>query len=326
VVSDLSCLPSLHLTLISCAELRNRIYKAIIDDEGPEETRLRRSRPDGQSSSSERSLEDRNPSRQYLGLAQTNRVFRSEFMPLYTTVRRPLLVIQDVSYYLEAFPLPDPALNASIITILRDLLFAFEGETSTSDIDVLSLLRTDWDMFPFSIFASKFPLRSREVTREFPLLLLENSYDDLALYGGLWEETITAIYFIRRCLEYDFDSCSSDTEFHYYPSDIDLHYCPKDDEQYVELRLSAKIDAEASDFEKLRIFHNFVERVQARGCRRIEIRCLSGRLSMYCGGRKIFAVGLGVVKKACKIWSAKGRRYILAAKEQTNKAARNVSV
>ena len=320
MVSDLSCLPSLHLTLISCAELRNRIYKAITDDEGPEKIRLYRTNPCGQF------LKVRNPGRQYRGLGQTNRMFRSEFMPLYLTVRRPLIAMEDVPYYLEAFPLPDPVLTASIITVLRDLLSAFEEQTLTSKIDFLPLLRMDWSIFPFSIFRSKFSLRSREVTREFPPLLLENSYHDLALYGGLWEETITAIYFIRRCLENDFHSSSSDSDSHYYSSDDDFHYCPRDDEQYIELRLSVKIDAEASEFEKLRIFHNFVERVTARGCRRIEIRCFSGRLSMYCERSKVFALGLGAVKKACKVWSAKSCRYILAAKEETNKAARNVSV
>lgn len=309
------------------AELRNRIYKAITDDERPEEIRLHGSGPYGSSFSFGRSLKDRNPSRQYLGFAQTNRMFRSEFMPLYMTVRRPLIVMEDVPYYLELFPLPDPVLTASIITVIRDLLSAFEKQTSTSRIDVLRLLRTDWSMFPSSIFASKFPVRWREVTREFPLLLLENSYHDLAFYGGLWEETITAIYFVRRCLEYDFPSWSFDPDSHYYPSDNGLHNCPQDDEQYIKLRLSAKIDAEASDFEKLRIFHNFVDRAKARGCRRIEIRCVSGRLSMYCEERRrVYAGGLGVVKKACKVWSAKSRRYILAAKEETNKAARNVSL
>jgi hypothetical protein len=239
-------------------------------------------------------------------------------MPLYMTARRPLITIEDVPYYLEAFPLPDPALTASIITVLRDLLSAFGEQTSILEIDVLPLLRANLSMFPVSIFVYKALWLAREVTREFPLLLLENSYHDLALYGGLWEETITAIYFIRRCLEYDFHSSSSD---------CDSHYCPRDDEQYIELRLSARIDAEASDFEKLRIFHNFVERAKARGCRRIQIRCFSGRLSMYCEERRqIHAEGLGVVKKACKVWSAKSRRYILAAKEETNKAARNVSV
>ena len=320
MVSDLSCLLSFHLTLISCAELRNRIYKAITDDEGPEKIRLYRTNPCGQF------LKVRNPGRQYRGLGQTNRMFRSEFMPLYLTVRRPLIAMEDVPYYLEAFPLPDPVLTASIITVLRDLLSVFRGQTSTSKIDVLPLLRADWSMFTMPIFVYKALWLAREVTGELPLLLLENSFYDLALYGGLWEETITAIYFIRRCLENDFHSSSSDSDSHYYSSDDDFHYCPRDDEQYIELRLSVKIDAEASEFEKLRIFHNFVERVTARGCRRIEIRCFSGRLSMYCERSKVFALGLGAVKKACKVWSAKSCRYILAAKEETNKAARNVSV
>ncbi|RYN29743.1 hypothetical protein AA0112_g7022 [Alternaria arborescens] len=140
-------------------ELRNRIYKAITDDERPEEIRLHGSGPYGSSFSFGRSLKDRNPSRQYLGFAQTNRMFRSEFMPLYMTVRRPLIVMEDVPYYLELFPLPDPVLTASIITVIRDLLSAFEKQTSTSRIDVLRLLRTDWSMFPSSIFASKFPVR-----------------------------------------------------------------------------------------------------------------------------------------------------------------------
>jgi hypothetical protein len=67
--------------------------------------------------------------------------------------------MEDVPYYLELFPLPDPVLTASIITVIRDLLSAFEKQTSTSRIDVLRLLRTDWSMFPSSIFASKFPVR-----------------------------------------------------------------------------------------------------------------------------------------------------------------------
>ncbi|CAN9126005.1 unnamed protein product [Alternaria alternata] len=100
-------------------ELRNRIYKAITDDEGPKETRLWRPRPCGQFP------KVRNPGLRYLGLGQTNCMFRSEFMPLYVTARRTLIAIEDVPYYLEAFPLTDPALTASIITVLRDLLSVF---------------------------------------------------------------------------------------------------------------------------------------------------------------------------------------------------------
>ncbi|RYN61794.1 hypothetical protein AA0114_g575 [Alternaria tenuissima] len=126
-------------------ELRNRIYKAITDDEGPEKIRLYRTNPCGQF------LKVRNPGRQYRGLGQTNRMFRSEFMPLYLTVRRPLIAMEDVPYYLEAFPLPDPVLTASIITVLRDLLSAFEEQTLTSKIDFLPLLRMDWTMMTFII-------------------------------------------------------------------------------------------------------------------------------------------------------------------------------
>jgi hypothetical protein len=284
--------------------LRNRIYKAIADDEGPREIRLRRSVTYGQSSSSER-----NPGRQYLGLAQTNRMFRSEFMPLYLTARRPLIVMEDVPKYLEAFPLPDSALTASITTVLVNLFHAFEAKIPTRAVDILPLLRTDWSMFSFSIFAYKVPLRWREITREFPLLLLKNSYHDLALHGGSWEETITAIYFFRQC----------PTEFY--------HSCKDHDEHWIELQLCAKIDAEASDFEKLRIFHNFVNRKKVGGGWRVETRCVSGRLSMSCAIRKdIIAKNLGTVKKARKVWSTKSRRYILAAKEETNKAAKNVSL
>ncbi|OWY45142.1 hypothetical protein AALT_g4007 [Alternaria alternata] len=126
-------------------ELRNRIYKAITDDEGPKETRLWRPRPCGQFP------KVRNPGLRYLGLGQTNCMFRSEFMPLYVTARRTLIAIEDVPYYLEAFPLTDPALTASIITVLRDLLSVFRGQTSTSKIDVLPLLRADWTMMTFII-------------------------------------------------------------------------------------------------------------------------------------------------------------------------------
>ncbi|RYN30307.1 hypothetical protein AA0121_g4055 [Alternaria tenuissima] len=284
-------------------ELRNRIYKAITDDEGPKEIRLYRVHPVGQC------LYYRHPNRRDLGLAQTNRMFRSEFMSFYLTVRRPLVVMEDVPKYLEVFPLPDPALTASITTVLVDLFHVFEAKIPTLAIDILPLLRTDWSMFTFSMFAYKIPLRWREVTREFPLLLLKNSYHDLALYGGSWEETITAIYLFRQC----------PMEFY--------HSCKDHDEHWIELQLSAEVDAEASDFEKLRIFRNFVNRTQVGGGWCVEIRCISGRLSMSCVSRKaIIAKNLRTVKKACKVWSAKSRRYILAAKEETNKAARNVNV
>jgi hypothetical protein len=285
-------------------ELRNRIYKAITDDEGSKEIRLyRRSRTCGQF------LKVRNPGRQYLGFAQTNRMFRSEFMPLYMTVRRPLIIIQDVPYYLEVFPLHDPVLTASIITLLGDLV-PLRPRDSDSGIDLLPLLRADLSMFSFSIFASKISWRPIIASREFPFLLLENSYHDLALYGGSWEETITAIYFFRQCPMFQ------------------QHHCPSDDKPSIELRLSAKVDAEASDFEKLRIFQNFVHHTQVRGKRRVKISCISGRLSMLAEEKKnsFVAEHLGVVKKACRVWSTKSRRYILAAKEETNKVARNASV
>ncbi|CAN9455120.1 unnamed protein product [Alternaria sp. RS040] len=290
-------------------ELRNRIYKAIADDEGPKKIHLHRTHPH-ESLNSERSLKDRNPGRQYLSLAQTNRMFRSEFMPLYLTLRRPLIEIKDVEYYLDVCPLPDPVLTDSIITVLVKLDYVPLTATLKPVIDLLPLLRADWSMCSFSIFAYRNARRSKDARREFPLLLLESSYHDLALYGGSWEETITTIYFISECRP------------SYY-----FHSCHDHDEYYILLRLSAKVNAKASEFEKLRIFHNFVNRAQVGRCPRLEIRCISGRLSMSCVARKaIVADNLGIVKKACKVWSAKSRRYILAAKEETNKAARNASV
>jgi hypothetical protein len=228
-------------------------------------------------------------------------------MPLYIKVRRPLIVMEDVHKYLEFFPLPDPTLNAFIIAILGNVVFN-GPRIARSCIDLLPLLRADLSVFSFSIFANKDVRRSRVATRAFPFLLLKKSCHDLALYGGSWKETVTAIYFFRQC------------PVHY-------HHCSFHDEHWVELQLSAKIDAEASDFEKLRIFHNFVNRTQVGPGGRVEIRCISGRLSMSCVRRKaIVAKNLGTVKKACKVWSAKSRRYILGTKEEIDKTARIVSV
>ncbi|CAI9627752.1 unnamed protein product [Alternaria burnsii] len=292
-------------------ELRNRIYEAINEDEGPKEICLRWFDSEDLKTIDFDGLflMDRNPGRQYIGLAQTNRMFRSEFMPLYMTVPRLLVNIEDVSYYLEVFPLPDPVLTASIITSLGDFLSVIYVHTPTAKIDLLPLLRTDLSMFPFSIFTHSAPPGQRKWGRELSLLLLENSYHDLALYGGSWEETITTMYYIREFRIELF--CSYSTHYN----------------DWIELQLCAKVDVEASDFEKLRIFHNFVNRTQAIGYWRVEIRCISGRLSMSCVNRKaITAKNLGPVKKACRVWSAKSRRYILAAKKETNKAARNASV
>ncbi|KAI4638377.1 hypothetical protein J4E93_010177 [Alternaria ventricosa] len=108
-------------------ELRNHIYSVIVAGEEDRGFKLHRKRR-GRSQHSKHSLRDRHPSRQFLGLAQTNRLFRSEFWPLYAKAHRPMINIEELAEYLEVVPLSDGAINDSIITTLKAKMVARMGQ------------------------------------------------------------------------------------------------------------------------------------------------------------------------------------------------------
>jgi len=99
----------------------------------------------GRSQHSKHSLRDRHPSRQFLGLAQTNRLLRSEFWPLYTKAHRPIINIEELAEYLEVVPLSDAAMNDSIITTLKAMrLLKTPNAVEAPGIDIRPLFRMKW--------------------------------------------------------------------------------------------------------------------------------------------------------------------------------------
>ncbi|KAI4625449.1 hypothetical protein J4E80_002580 [Alternaria sp. BMP 0032] len=106
----------------------------------------------GRSQHSKHSLRDRHPSRQFLGLAQTNQLFRSEFWPLYTKAHRPIINIEELAEYLEVVPHSDEYINSSIITTLKAVrLLKTPKAVEAPGIDIRPLFRMKWKSFPFIV-------------------------------------------------------------------------------------------------------------------------------------------------------------------------------
>jgi hypothetical protein len=190
--------------------------------------------------------------------------------------RRPVIQLADLPKYLEVFPLPDSALTISITTVLRELRRT--KYTKAPGIDLLPLLRADWKSSPFlpTFHHPRWSFDANDAKIEFLLLLLEESYDELVFYDELWEDAITALYF-NRC-----------------PSS--LH--PEGVKEYVTLCLSAEVDVEASDDEKLDMFQHFVDCTSIRLGQGFETRCISGTLSMVAEENKATVVEhLAVIAK-----------------------------
>jgi len=151
VVSQPSYLLRDPCVLTHREELRNHIYSIIVAGEEDRGFRLRRKRH-GRSQRSKHSLRDRHPSRQFLCLAQTNRLFRSEFWPLYTKAHRPIINIEELAEYLEIVPLSDAAINDSIITTLKAVRrLKTSNAVEAPGIDIRPLFRMKWKSFPFIV-------------------------------------------------------------------------------------------------------------------------------------------------------------------------------
>ncbi|KAI4604633.1 hypothetical protein J4E83_011052 [Alternaria metachromatica] len=130
-------------------ELRNHIYSIIVAAEEARGVKLHRKRR-GRSQHSKHALRDRHPSRQFLGLAQTNQLFRSEFWPLYTKAHRPIINIEELAEYLEVVPHSDEYINSSIITTLEAVrLLKTPKAVEAPGIDIRPLFRMKWKSFPF---------------------------------------------------------------------------------------------------------------------------------------------------------------------------------
>ena len=182
--------------LTHCKELRNHIYSTIVAGEADRGFRLHRKRR-GRSQHSKHSLRDRHPSRQFLGLAQTNRLFRSEFWPLYSKARRPIIDILELAEYLEVVPLSDAAMNDSIVTTLKAVRsLKTPNAVEAPGIDIRPLFRMKWKSFPF-IIAKRFTNRYRDEHEIFHWLVNMSCRRSRA-YNKVLRDGVVAIYLHRR--------------------------------------------------------------------------------------------------------------------------------
>jgi hypothetical protein len=201
-------------------------------------------------------LEVRHPSRQFLGFAQTNRLLRAEFWPLYTKVRRPAIDISELAEYLEVFPLPNAARTHSIITILRAVRRVRANTVAKAPVvDILPLLREDWTTYPFTIADE---INYNDLTFSTLHLFLEQSYHKRGVYDDLLRAGTAAIYYSRRTIQ---KNSASDV---------------------ITLRLSNVVNNKASNKTKLLIFQNFVNDtgiLQSNTWTTL-VECVSGRQKM----------------------------------------------
>ena len=177
-------------------ELRNHIYSIIVAGEADRGFKLHRKRR-GRSQHSKHSLRDRHPSRQFLGLAQTNRLFRSEFWSLYTKAHRPVIDILELAEYLEAIPLSDAAVNDSIVTTLKAVRsLKTPNAVEAPGIDIRPLFRMKWKSFPF-IVGKRVTSRYRDEHEIFHWLV-NMSCRKSRTYNKVLRNGVVEIYLHRR--------------------------------------------------------------------------------------------------------------------------------
>ena len=196
VVSQTSYLLRDICILTHSEELRNQIYSVIVAGEEARGVKLHRKRH-GRSQHSKYSLRDRHPSRQFLGLAQTNRLFRSEFWPLYTKARRPVIDISELAEYLEVVLLSDAVINGSIITTLRGVRrLKTPNAVEAPGVDIRPLFRMKWSSFPF-VVTRRVASRYRDEHEVFRWLL-NMSCRARRTYNKVLRNGVVAIYLHRR--------------------------------------------------------------------------------------------------------------------------------
>jgi hypothetical protein len=238
-------------------ELHNYIYKFILAREETRDFTLRHVHP-GASQDSESTLKDRHPSRQYLGLAQTNQLLRTEFLSLYMKAWRPAIDIAELAEYLDVFPMPDSALTHSIHTVLDVLRRMKTAETvKAPGIDILPFLRADWNSFPFVVIDQVACTRATHLVLHW---LLNESSRNRAVFDELCKSGISAVYLHRRS-----DVVSID------PVDA-----------VVTLRMCAAMNATASKEKLRRIFDGFIKCTGILLSYRVAVEC-------DCGGYKMVA-------------------------------------
>jgi hypothetical protein len=164
--------------------MRNRIYEYIVADRKTRRFMLHHypypARP----------FKDCQSSRPYLGLTQVNQLLRTEFQPLY--ICKPTLYLPHVAKYLETFPLQDQALSRQLSQILRALARKTDN-LRPPGIDILPLLKVDWQSLPFRITNADSKLFVCRDSRALDLTYVLITAMVVRVPQCLWDGTITAI-------------------------------------------------------------------------------------------------------------------------------------